>query len=165
MLLEKDFWVCWLLGVLFVEPEVAPHLVLKGGTSLAKVFGAIDRFSEDVDLSMSPAFVGADAAAFEALASRTRRDAAIAEMQRLCSTKVQDVIAARLQAAIRGALGSPENGGSWLTFEVDTRAHSPNLYFNYPADQTTGLTYIRRNVKLELGSLTDQQPMGRHGGC
>ena len=58
-ILEKDFWVCWLLGILFSEPDLAPHLVFKGGTSLSKVYNAIDRFSEDVDLSVSPAFVGA----------------------------------------------------------------------------------------------------------
>jgi hypothetical protein len=162
VILEKDFWVCWLLGVLFAEPDVAPHLVFKGGTSLAKVFGAIDRFSEDVDLSVSPAFVGADAAAFEALTSRTRRDAAMAEMQRLCGEKVEDVIAPRLEAALRNALGSPKSTGSWLSLERAAQAQSPNLYFNYPADETKGLSYIRRNVKLELGSLTDQQPVGRH---
>ena len=42
VILEKDFWVSWLLGVLFKLPEVAPHLVFKGGTSLSKVFGVID---------------------------------------------------------------------------------------------------------------------------
>ena len=48
--LEKDFWVCWLLGMLF-ESEFAGSLVFKGGTSLSKVFGVIERFSEDIDLS------------------------------------------------------------------------------------------------------------------
>ena len=80
VIIEKDFWVCWLLGVLFEKPRLAPYLVFKGGTSLSKVFGAIDRFSEDVDLSVSPAFVGADAKAFDALTSRTQRDVAMAEM-------------------------------------------------------------------------------------
>lgn len=56
VVLEKDFWVCWLLGVLF-ESEFAGSLVFKGGTSLSKVFGVIDRFSEDIDLSLSPAFL------------------------------------------------------------------------------------------------------------
>src|SRR6478736_4384302 len=56
VILEKDFWVCWLLGILF-ESEFAKHLVFKGGTSLSKVFGVIDRFSEDIDLSLSPAFL------------------------------------------------------------------------------------------------------------
>src|SRR5438445_13761421 len=56
VVLEKDFWVCWLLGILF-ESEFAASLVFKGGTSLSKVFGVIDRFSEDLDLSLSPAFL------------------------------------------------------------------------------------------------------------
>ena len=56
VLLEKDFWVCWLLGMLF-ESAFDTSLVLKGGTSLSKVFGVIDRFSEDIDLSLSPEFL------------------------------------------------------------------------------------------------------------
>src|SRR5215472_6270093 len=56
VILEKDFWVCWLLGILF-ESEFASSLVFKGGTSLSKVFGVIERFSEDIDLSLSPKFL------------------------------------------------------------------------------------------------------------
>ena len=56
VLLEKDFWVSWLLGILFAS-EFADSLVFKGGTSLSKVFGVIERFSEDIDLSLSPAFL------------------------------------------------------------------------------------------------------------
>ena len=40
VMVEKDFWVCWLLGLLFADAELAPHLVFKGGTSLSKVYGA-----------------------------------------------------------------------------------------------------------------------------
>ena len=56
VIMEKDFWVCWLLSILF-ESEFANSLVFKGGTSLSKVFGAINRFSEDIDLSLSPTFL------------------------------------------------------------------------------------------------------------
>ena len=56
VILEKDFWVCWLLGMVF-ESEFADSLVFKGGTSLSKVFGVIERFSEDIDLSLSPQFL------------------------------------------------------------------------------------------------------------
>jgi len=55
VILEKDFWVCWMLGVLF-HSEFASSMVFKGGTSLSKVFGVIERFSEDIDLSLSPTF-------------------------------------------------------------------------------------------------------------
>ena len=40
VILEKDFWVCWLLGLLF-ESKFSDSLVFKGGTSLSKVFGVI----------------------------------------------------------------------------------------------------------------------------
>jgi predicted nucleotidyltransferase component of viral defense system len=57
VIIEKDFWVSWMLGVLFAS-RFANALVFKGGTSLSKVFGVIDRFSEDIDLSLSPDFLG-----------------------------------------------------------------------------------------------------------
>lgn len=161
VILEKDFWVSWLLGVLFTLPEVAPHLVFKGGTSLSKVFGVIDRFSEDIDLCLVPEFVGADAAAFEALTSRGKRDAAVTEMQAQCSAKTQTVLMPALEAAIESALGQPAEGG-WLRFEVDADAKSPIVYFAYPSAQGSGFDYLRREVKLELGTLTDQQPTGRY---
>lgn len=47
--IEKDFWVCWLLEKLFLLPE---NMVFKGGTSLSKAFQLIDRFSEDVDITL-----------------------------------------------------------------------------------------------------------------
>lgn len=49
-IVEKDFWVCWVLGRLFEAPSLAPKILFKGGTSLSKVFGLIERFSEDIDL-------------------------------------------------------------------------------------------------------------------
>jgi predicted nucleotidyltransferase component of viral defense system len=48
--IEKDFWVRWVLKQLFAEPELKHRMVFKGGTTLSKVFGLIDRFSEDIDL-------------------------------------------------------------------------------------------------------------------
>ncbi len=56
VIVEKDFSVCWLLGILF-ESQFADSLVFKGGTSLSKVFGVIERLSEDIDLSLSPEFL------------------------------------------------------------------------------------------------------------
>ncbi|HEX7685103.1 MAG TPA: nucleotidyl transferase AbiEii/AbiGii toxin family protein, partial [Trinickia sp.] len=50
-IIENDFWVCWCLKRLFGLPKgTTATLVFKGGTSLSKAFGAIRRFSEDIDL-------------------------------------------------------------------------------------------------------------------
>lgn len=55
---EKDFWVTEVLRAAVVDREVAMPdgstaavtFLFKGGTSLSRVFGIVDRFSEDVDL-------------------------------------------------------------------------------------------------------------------
>jgi hypothetical protein len=49
-LLEKDVWVVWALSAMFGS-KFGPSLVFKGGTSLSKAYGAINRFSEDIDLT------------------------------------------------------------------------------------------------------------------
>ena len=49
-LLEKDVWVVWTLSALF-RSGLGADLTFKGGTSLSKAYKAIDRFSEDIDLT------------------------------------------------------------------------------------------------------------------
>lgn len=51
VVLEKDVWVCWVLERLFQMPGRL-EMAFKGGTSLSKVFKVIDRFSEDVDVTL-----------------------------------------------------------------------------------------------------------------
>lgn len=57
-IMEKDFWVCWVLKQLFLSPPLKDHLVFKGGTSLSKVDGMIERFSEDIDLVLDWELLG-----------------------------------------------------------------------------------------------------------
>jgi predicted nucleotidyltransferase component of viral defense system len=47
-IIEKDFWVCWILEQLFSIEALSGRLLFKGGTSLSKAYKAIRRFSEDV---------------------------------------------------------------------------------------------------------------------
>lgn len=54
---EKDWWVVQTLALIF-EMEVGKSLVFKGGTSLTKAWGLIQRFSEDVDLAIDRDFLG-----------------------------------------------------------------------------------------------------------
>ena len=48
---EKDLWVTIILQLVYTLP-FADKIVFKGGTSLSKVFGKIDIFSEDIDLAL-----------------------------------------------------------------------------------------------------------------
>lgn len=162
VMIEKDFWVCWLLDVTFSQAGIGDHLVFKGGTSLSKVYAVIERFSEDVDLSLSPELIGSSEAVFDRLSSRTQRDQAVLNLQELTSAFVRDQLAPQLETAIVDRLGPSSGFAQWLEFDDESPVHSPVLYFHYPSAQLEGFAYIRRAIKLELGSLTDQQPVGRH---
>ena len=55
---EKDFWVCWTLDHLFSLPGLGESLTFKGGTSLSKAWGLIERFSEGIDLVIDKCWLG-----------------------------------------------------------------------------------------------------------
>lgn len=50
-LVEKDYWI---MHALWGLKSLALNFQLKGGTSLSKGFGIIDRFSEDIDIHIEP---------------------------------------------------------------------------------------------------------------
>lgn len=56
--IEKDYWVCHILKKLS-QSEYKENIVFKGGTSLSKAYGIIERFSEDIDLQLLN-FAGGD---------------------------------------------------------------------------------------------------------
>ncbi len=155
VMLEKDFWVCWLLGILY-ESEFADNLVFKGGTSLSKVFGVIERFSEDIDLSLSPIFLKLP----EAGTSRNQANKWMIRAEAACGTTVRKQIGPAMESVVAAVLGPSEQG--WFEFLTDPNTNSPVLLFRYPSSQPAGFDYLQRSVKLEFGSLTDQQPVGRH---
>lgn len=162
VIIEKDFWVCWILGVLFGDTELARQIVFKGGTSLSKVFGVIDRFSEDIDLSIAPAYVGIEDHDIAAANTRTQRDRLIQRLDQACLKAVRERILSAVERGIVEALGPSRGAKPWLEFEAGGTTHSPVLFFHYPSSQPDGFAYLRRFVKLEFGSLTDQQPTGRY---
>lgn len=55
--IEKDWWVVQTLR-LIMQMGIADQFVFKGGTSLSKAWGLIDRFSEDIDLAINREFFG-----------------------------------------------------------------------------------------------------------
>jgi Nucleotidyl transferase AbiEii toxin, Type IV TA system len=158
VILEKDFWVCWLLGVLF-ESKFKDDLVFKGGTSLSKVFRVIGRFSEDIDLSLSPTFLNLAPPDIDNL-SRNQAGQWMKRAEIACAKAVQEQLQPELEQLALATLGATTH--PWFSFQVDERTHSPVLQFRYPTTQSSGFSYLPRSVKLEFGSLTDQQPTGTH---
>jgi hypothetical protein len=162
VIVEKDFWVSWTLAVLFAHPEFGEQLVFKGGTSLSKVYGVIERFSEDIDLSVSPTFLGISEEWVEEAESRNKRTRRMEELEAACTKKVHERFVPELARIAEELLGKPQGGQGWMEFQVDAETHSPVVLFHYPSNEATGFEYLRRSVKMEFGSLTDQRPAGKH---
>ena len=57
-IIEKDFWICFILDYLFDKSKYKKVFTFKGGTSLSKVYGVINRMSEDIDLILDWAYLG-----------------------------------------------------------------------------------------------------------
>src|ERR1041385_8461000 len=162
VMVEKDFWVSWTLAALFAHPEFSEQLVFKGGTSLSKVFGVIERFSEDIDLSVSPDFVGIKEEWVEEAQSRNKRTERMKQLEAACIQKIRERFVPELERIAKESLGEPKNCTRWMEFQVDDDTHSPVVLFHYPSNEATGFEYHRRSIKMEFGSLTDQRPVGKH---
>src|SRR5271170_6613896 len=107
--IEKDFWVCWTLDALFNELEAGgPRLLFKGGTSLSKGYGLIERFSEDIDITVFREDIGQAATVeeLEALSGKKRAarlEAIKAACQEYIHGPVLEQLSELLQLTLRTA--------------------------------------------------------------
>jgi len=154
-IVEKDFWVCWSLRRIFEVLQFRPHLIFKGGTSLSKVYRAIERFSEDVDLSLSRRDLGfaddrdPEQEGISKKEARRRLDALVAE----CQTVVREKLVPELRRDFATVLGE----AGW-SVELDP-SDPQTVIFSYPSTEVSGVTpYVRPAIKLEMGARSDDWP-------
>jgi hypothetical protein len=156
--IEKDFWVCWTLRELFALPDVGSMLIFKGGTSLSKAYRLIERFSEDVDVSMDRAGLGFgdENSDPEAVISGKARRRRIDRLKEACKRKIADEMRPTMIRTIAAALGDAQ--GWSLTVDEDD-PDCQTLLYAYPSSlpETTG-AYIRPAVKIEMGARSDHWP-------
>ena len=154
---DKDFWGCWTLRELVNLPDIGNRITFKGGTSLSKAWGLIDRFSEDIDLVIDKDTLGfaGDASPDKAPSNKQRRRR-LDELMTACRVWVQDRLRPALEAAMIKRFGT-HNG--WK-LEVDPdMADGQCLLLHYPgAFPTTEAGYVRPVVKIELGARSDDWP-------
>ena len=152
---EKDFWVCWTLRELTRLPGVGEHLTFKGGTSLSKGWGLIERFSEDIDIVVSRDLLGfgGEASPDKAPSNKQRRKR-LDELRDKCRVWVQETLKPALAARITETLGAQ----GWR-LEVDPDADDGQcLVFHYPAAFADAAAYVPPRVKIELGARSDDWP-------
>jgi hypothetical protein len=148
-IIEKDFWVCWVLKHMFSSEELKPHLVFKGGTSLSKVFGLIDRFSEDVDLILDWRLLGYGPKEdpYQDQPSNTKQNRFNQEFNTRAQVYIRETLLPQLEAL---CCVCPEV--SLAISDKDPQA----VLVTYPA--AFSLAYLRPIVLLEIGPLASYVP-------
>jgi len=154
-IVEKDFWVCWVLKQLFSIDALSGRLLFKGGTSLSKIFHAINRFSEDIDLAVdyvALGFTGERDPRREDI-SKTRRNAILAGMTVECQRYIGGEFLDALNTRCQEILGTND---AW-SLEVNKQDPSV-VQFRYPTASAKGLDYLNPQVVLELGTHAEFVP-------
>ena len=150
---EKDFWVCWVLKKLF-NSELKSHLVFKGGTSLSKVHGLIDRFSEDIDLVLNWNLLGYDEHSqnpWQVQNSNTQQH----KFNQKFNDKAQTYLEKTLQPYLAKLLVSCPDARSFVSSD-----EAQVINVAYPA--AFSLDALRPQVKLEIGPLAAWVPSDHH---
>ncbi len=152
-IIEKDFWVCWLLKKLFGAPELQGKLVFKGGTSLSKVHGLIERFSEDIDLVLAWSLIGYGEEGvdpWQDMPSGNQQNRFNNEFNEKAARYIREILCplvATITASVNG-----------IRCVIPDDPHVIEVY--YPA--AFGSSAFTPEVKLEIGPLASWVPKGKH---
>ena len=138
---EKDWWATTVLEAIFSLP-FANQLSFKGGTSLSKCWGLINRFSEDIDIAIDRAYLGFGGE----LISRNRINDGL--RRALCSF-VRNELCERVDNMLL-AMGVPR---TWFTTTVNRTTESTvdpeSIYVNF-TPLFPVVDYLPASVKIEV---------------
>ena len=150
LIIEKDLWVSTILEIIF-SMSFADKLVFKGGTSLSKVWGLIDRFSEDIDLAI-------DRSIFELEGDLTIHQ--LKKLRKASSLFVSNEFCEALTDALRN-YGLDED----LTIEAQPNGEGDKTYpeprkifIKYKSLFDTELSYVKPQIILEIGARSLFEP-------
>ena len=158
---EKDFWVSWVLDLLFNGRDASePRLLFKGGTSLSKAYGLISRFSEDIDITVFREDIGQDIEVgdLEGLSGKQQR-LRLEAIKQACQAYIQGALKERLNRQIKAAFH--DVGVSITEAPVVQDPDDPDkqtLLVRYPSVSTNPDEYVKPTVKIEAGAKSALDP-------
>ncbi len=152
--IEKDFWVCWTLNLLNNIPELKGNITFKGGTSLSKAWGLIERFSEDIDIAINRKVFGQEAPyGAEHAESNTQRKFRLGELETKSKSFIQDLLMPSLQEKIAAQLNPDE-----FSLTLIQKGNEMNIAFEYPGKLKNELGGLLPVVLIELVPRADEMP-------
>lgn len=151
--LEKDVWLTLVLKLLFEMPGAKP-MAFKGGTSLSKVYGAIQRFSEDVDVTIDYRSLGKKVMDDLLGMSSRKRDEYGYGLRKQVSDYTDNVIRPYLVDRL-----AQLRSGQLCEVEVDPDGEK--VFVRYPSQAAQG-GYLREHVLIEFGGRNIIDPNAIH---
>lgn len=158
--IEKDFWVCWTLDVLFHGlSSDGPRLLFKGGTSLSKGYGLISHFSEDIDITVFRSDIGQEAD-FEQLESLSKKKRAkqLDAIKAACQAYIDGKLRVELEAFCKETMEAAGKDVTKLTVALDEADDDrQSLLIHYPSAVEKS-AYVNPSVKIESGAKSALDP-------
>ena len=159
--IEKDFWVCWVLDLLFNnrQPD-EPRLLFKGGTSLSKAYSLISRFSEDIDITVFREDItqNLNLDELESISGKKQRKY-FESITTACQQYIKYQLKPRLEKTIHSIFRDFENQGEIPIIELDpTDKSQQTLLIRYPSINHKENDYIIPTVKIEGGAKSALDP-------
>ncbi|APA00339.1 nucleotidyl transferase AbiEii/AbiGii toxin family protein [Flavobacterium commune] len=145
--IEKDWWVTITLKAIF-SSKFAQHLVFKGGTSLSKAYNLIERFSEDIDLSIDRTILG-----FEGELSKTQ----IKKLRKASGSFIVGEFKEELSNQLEKLGVNNENYNLIVDDEIDDTSDPYRIELEYNSIVESG-EYIPQRVIIELGARALLEP-------
>jgi len=142
---EKDWWAVQTLSIVF-GMDIGKHLVFKGGTSLSKAWGLIQRFSEDIDLALDRSFFG-----FEGSLSKRERT----NLRKETSTYISDVFYPELQKIF---YDKEISNVEFKIIEPESRDQDPRIIEIYYPNVIESPGYLQPKIQLEIGGRSLREP-------
>ena len=146
-IIEKDFWVTWVLNILYSDTVLAKQLMFKGGTTLSKVYGLIERFSEDIDLILDWQCLSAQIP--EEHLSKTKDQKMSRQLNKLALQYIESSLLKRIESIVQPI----------CKFSIDSQdPYVLNLH--YPVAFSD--RYLRPGIRLEIGPMAAWNPHQKH---
>ena len=158
--IEKDIWICWILEKLFL---LDMPLVFKGGTTLSKVFNLVNRYSEDIDISIEYSNFLDYQIDFDVKHTDREREKFRRDLYQAITGYLTKTVLPHLQAEY--AKDFPNGKGSfnlrYKTYMKDGRDYAEEIEFLYPKifDSMGGLLDF---VKIEFNLRNTSDPFESH---
>jgi hypothetical protein len=154
LVLEKDVWVCWVLQTLFTMPGRLP-MAFKGGTSLSKVFRAIARFSEDVDITLDYRGLDGSFDPFAAGVSGNQLKKFSAGLKSFVRRHAHDVVAPHFRKMLATEFKSDG-------FRLEISDDGEQVRIHYKSVLNTPGDYVGNSALIEFGGRNITEPNEEH---